>query len=334
MSENSLNPIQTQWLLDTAQQHGISLDEIKKTFHHPLINTKTNWNELPYTAYNQLFDWLSHSLNIPELGLVLGQEVEASAFGGSGLMIYHSATLNDVCYYLSRYDHSISKGIVFRFEQGKQQSRLSYNPVFLSSKDTKQDVNMTFSMMVTFCRKFLNDNWLPASAEFRHSKSENMVQYHALFGNNIHFSQPENVITFNNADLQTAITTADPYLLEIFRQHTETHHKNILKNDSFLDCIRYYIAASIEDPALCNAEFAAKKFNMTRRTLTRKLLLEGTNFRDLRNKVIIDMAKKALINSDASTTAIAEQLGFSESSAFNRAFKNMTGLTPRQYRQV
>lgn len=334
MSENSLCPIQTQWLLDTAQQHGISLEELKQTFHHPLINAETNWKELPYAAYNQLFNWLSHSLKKPELGLVLGKEVEASAFGGCGLMIYHSATLKDVCYCLSGYDQSISKAIVIRFEQGKQQSRLSYNPIFLSSTDTKQDVNMTFSILVTFCRKFLDDNWLPASAEFKHLKSDNMAQYHALFGNNIHFNQPENVITINNADLQTSITTADPYLLEIFRQHTETHHINILKNDSFLDCIRYYIVASIEDPTLCNAELAAKKFNMTRRTLTRKLLLEGTNFRDLRNKVIIDMAKKALINSDASTTEISEQLGFSESSAFNRAFKKMTGLTPRQYRQV
>jgi AraC-like DNA-binding protein len=76
----------------------------------------------------------------------------------------------------------------------------------------------------------------------------------------------------------------------------------------------------------------ADRLHITRRTLSRRLQREGTNYQRLREEVIVELAKQSLDNSDASITAIAGKLGFSESSAFVRAFKRLVGSTPVAYR--
>jgi AraC-like DNA-binding protein len=59
----------------------------------------------------------------------------------------------------------------------------------------------------------------------------------------------------------------------------------------------------------------------------------GTNYKQLREEVIVELAKQSLADTDASITVIGGKLGYSESSAFVRAFKRMTGTTPAAYRK-
>ena len=49
---------------------------------------------------------------------------------------------------------------------------------------------------------------------------------------------------------------------------------------------------------------------------------------------MIEMAKGVLAESDSSIIEISLHLGFSETSAFDRSFRKLTGYTPLQYRQI
>lgn len=77
----------------------------------------------------------------------------------------------------------------------------------------------------------------------------------------------------------------------------------------------------------------AIKLNMTTRTLRRKLNDEGTSFQEIKDEVRRDAAIHKLNQSRATVQAIAQQLGFSETAAFTRAFKRWTGQTPREFRK-
>ena len=48
----------------------------------------------------------------------------------------------------------------------------------------------------------------------------------------------------------------------------------------------------------------------------------------------IEAAKSLLSNGDLSVTEIAEELGFSDISAFTSSFRKATGLTPSRFRHV
>jgi len=67
-------------------------------------------------------------------------------------------------------------------------------------------------------------------------------------------------------------------------------------------------------------------------TLRRRLSEEGASFRDLRREVLNETAKR-LIVAGRPLSDVSEALGFSEVRAFNRAFKDWNGLTPKGFLQ-
>ena len=68
-------------------------------------------------------------------------------------------------------------------------------------------------------------------------------------------------------------------------------------------------------------------------TLRRRLAAEGTTFKDIKNQVRRDTALHFLGKQGLSIEEISHRAGFSESSAFIRAFKAWTGVTPYTYRK-
>jgi len=78
----------------------------------------------------------------------------------------------------------------------------------------------------------------------------------------------------------------------------------------------------------------AAELHLTERTLRRKLLAEGTRFQTLKESMRRDLALHYLNQPSLPIAQIAHQLGFSEASAFTRAFKQWTGESPRAYRDA
>jgi len=84
--------------------------------------------------------------------------------------------------------------------------------------------------------------------------------------------------------------------------------------------------ASIENMASC--------FGMSPRTLQRKLKQYDLSYSEILTNLRIELSKEMLTNPSLSLTEIAFLLGFSESSAFHRAFKQWTKLTPLEFKKV
>ncbi|BBP66558.1 transcriptional regulator [Pseudomonas sp. Cab53] len=77
----------------------------------------------------------------------------------------------------------------------------------------------------------------------------------------------------------------------------------------------------------------ASHLHISPQTLRRHLREEGTSFQALKDQLRRDIAIYHLGHAQLSLQEIAEQLGFSEPSAFHRAFKKWTGVTPGAYRE-
>jgi AraC-like DNA-binding protein len=78
----------------------------------------------------------------------------------------------------------------------------------------------------------------------------------------------------------------------------------------------------------------ARSLNTSGRTLQRRLQQDGTSLQQLISAVRCELAMEMLRNPGQSSNEISDQLGFSAPSAFHRAFKRWTGMTPGQYRRA
>jgi AraC-like DNA-binding protein len=77
---------------------------------------------------------------------------------------------------------------------------------------------------------------------------------------------------------------------------------------------------------------AAKALGISRQTLARRLAALGVSFLGVRDELRRDLACTLLARGSVSVARLAERLGYSEPSAFQRAFKQWTGLPPGAYR--
>ncbi len=83
-----------------------------------------------------------------------------------------------------------------------------------------------------------------------------------------------------------------------------------------------------------NSENICKQLGISEQTLRRKLSLEGISYQQIKDNLRQDLANKLLSNRALNIAHISKQLNFSEPRAFTRAYKQWSGLTPKEYRQA
>ena len=84
---------------------------------------------------------------------------------------------------------------------------------------------------------------------------------------------------------------------------------------------------------IATLEEIASNFNVSPRTLQRKLREEGTSFKELSDSVRKSIALNYVKTGDHPVREISCMLGYNELSAFTRAFRRWTGITPVDYRK-
>ena len=82
----------------------------------------------------------------------------------------------------------------------------------------------------------------------------------------------------------------------------------------------------------CSADDIADLLTMHRRTLSRRLKGSGMGYRAITNEIRFEIARQLLEDTKVSLAQIAAALGYSEASAFTRAFRRWSGQTPTAWR--
>ena len=97
--------------------------------------------------------------------------------------------------------------------------------------------------------------------------------------------------------------------------------------------VRRNIRSNLDNPNL-SAAAVAKLHGIDRRTLSRRLGAEGTSFSELHRNLRYERARMLLCETTAPLSAITAALGYSEQSAFNRAFQIWSGTSPKRFRST
>ena len=101
-------------------------------------------------------------------------------------------------------------------------------------------------------------------------------------------------------------------------------------SETWTDRVGQRLASGRPDAELASL---AKQLAVSERTLRRRLADEGTRFSEIRQRVLQRRAEAMLLAGKLSHGEIAFALGFSELSAFGRAFRRWTGVAPGGWRE-
>lgn len=150
-----------------------------------------------------------------------------------------------------------------------------------------------------------------------------------LFGCEPEFSTERSFISFDRCYLQAPISPQ-----EDAQQYASRHLPSLLIWALEENIVRKSCTLIAKDLASGKASLQslAIQMNMSRHTVSRRLKAANTSFQQLHDRVRCDRALYLLKQSQNSIQQIAEEVGFSEASAFSRAFKEWTGKAPSQFR--
>ena len=181
--------------------------------------------------------------------------------------------------------------------------------------------------------------WLPAPPDahgevwFTYPEPADTSEHARSFpGTRLRFAAPFDAIVYERKYLDLPMPQADPKLHALLRRQLESVVAELPPTQELRRQVRKLILAELGggNPS---ADHIAERLQMSRRTLTRRLLQQGTTFKRLLEEVRRELAERALISEEVGIAEIAERLGFAEPAAFHRAFKRWTGMTPADYRE-
>jgi len=168
--------------------------------------------------------------------------------------------------------------------------------------------------------------------EFNYAEPAHSAEYRLMYCADLRFNRPNTLLAFDASYLDLPVVQNERSAKEFLRSAPE----NILlkyKNGSSLAArvrrrLRQFLPGAVAD-----FEQLADEMGMTPATMRRRLHDEGESYQSIKDNLRRDLAISYLSHSKRSVMDIALELGFSERSAFHRAFRKWTGASPGEFRR-
>lgn len=255
----------------------------------------------------------------PALGIGFAAQMPWKDLGVLGYVGLHSATVRDALANWSRFLAIQQTGGRLRLDIARE-AKLHYTV----DGEHGQIAEATFALITRLIREATGDpQWAPKAIAFQHDAAD--AQHRAFFKVLPRWGQRGDTLVMSLADLDRPFVAADAGLLPHLVRHAEACLAQM--KDASTDDVRRAIIAALGagDPAI---ERVADRLGHSARTLQRTLQAEGRSFKAIVDDTRLDLAKRYLRDPALTLTETAFLLGYSELSAFSRAFRRWTGETP------
>ena len=286
---------------------------------------------LPVYKVATLFDLAARYSNNPCMGMNMGRDYHYESSSLLILAMLAAPSVEEGLKCLHRYDKYVDTGIETRFDFNLPLAE--FGARLLISDEIKGDqINEYLMAFIMQALSAATRKRLPVRHVWFHHRSEqNRTALEEFFGAPVAFSQSCNKIFFDRSFLQEPFFTSNSLLFEVLGNAMKTYYTSVTEQNSFADLVsREIIRCGSEDAS--NVEKIASRLAVSPRTLRRRLAEEGYSFQEAKKLARRNRAKYFLSHTRMSLSEIAYELGYSELSAFSRAFRNWVGETPQNYR--
>jgi AraC-like DNA-binding protein len=286
---------------------------------------------LPVAVAQHLLRQLVALTGDPHLGLKAAQRTGVDGFQVLECVAASAATWRAAIESFLRYTRILNGAF-----DGRLEVRDGRAHIVLASRVELGRVSRDFQLALFFLKMA---RWQhPArpgfEVHFGYPRPAATSAHREVFGDaSLVFGAPHDAFVMDARLLDTPQQSVDSSLHGVLRAHAEQLLMELAPGETCADGVRAQLLRLLPKHE-ASAERVARKLGMSRRTLTRQLEAEGTSFTELFSALRRQLAERYLQHTDDSVEDIAFQLGYSEASAFVRAFRRWNGRAPREYRRA
>jgi AraC-like DNA-binding protein len=285
-------------------------------------------NRISYVSMGRLFHEGALATGCPHFGFLAYQRVRLSHLGLPGELMRYSATLRTGLQKLIVYQHLNNQGMATFLleEQGIASVGCA---VFRNDAEFVDQIYDAFlAAACNIMRDLWGSRWAPEEVHFSRTRLADVGAYRRFFHAPCRFDRERTAIFFPTTLLDKPMPEANPERLKTLEQQAL-----IIGKGELLSQLRRALRIMLLSGRSSAQEVAALLF-LHRRTLNRRLHDQGTNFQQIRDEIRFEAACQLLDKTRLPLTDIAASLGYSESSAFTRAFRRWSGAAPSRRRQT
>jgi AraC-like DNA-binding protein len=265
------------------------------------------------------------------MGLHLAEMYVPGAFGVLDYLAHSSRTLGEALRHLCRYNRLLQDAIetVLDVSEGQAfiwQRRLGgFRPLAGITENA-------IANLVIIGRQLSGAPVIPIEVQFTHAEPPNSAEHARIFKAPVRFEAERDGVILPAADLDLPLPNADPGLCAILDRHAKQLLDQLPRVARFSQRVRELVAAELKDGAP-RADSVARKLHISQRTLHRRLKEDQTSYEHLVDGLRRALAERYLNEPKMSTDEVSLMLGYSEVSAFRRAFVRWFGVSPSRYRR-
>ena len=321
-------------LLAYAVQRDISPDTLCRLSDISIVELQKDTEPLRQKQVDDL--WVNAvQLSKDKLfGLHFGESLQLSALGIVGEIIKSSDTVGGALTIAASLTHLITSDFELEVMQGESSFTVRFVPAIVDWQNSAS-ATQTLDLLMVFVIHELDGLMLkkiqPLQVNYMR-KIDSAAEYERVMRCRPATNATENNITFDQKYWNEPIITSNYELQNILLEKvskltTAPNKRQTLRNRiyNYLLTNSYLGIVSLED--------IASNFNISSRTLQRKLKEEGINFQQLADEARKTLAINYLKAGSYPVKEISYMLGYNELSAFTRTFKRWTGNTPAIYQK-
>ena len=286
-------------------------------------------NRIAFAARGRMMEHCAKRTGCPHFGLLVGQKAGLSSFGLVGLLAKYSPDVGSALNSLMRFMHLHVRGATTTLAVGPELAQLDYQIYQVGAKGNDQvgagAVAVAHNILCDLC----GNDFKPIEARFAHRQPEDVKPFQKFFQAPLSFNTDQYALVFSAKWLNRLVADTSPELLALLRK--EINKLEIELADDLVQNVRTLLRTTLVT-GHASANQIAELLSMHRRTLNRRLNAQGISFRKLADEVSFEISRQLLEDSDMEIVQIASLLGYSNASAFTRAFRRWSSTTPAVWR--
>lgn len=292
-------------------------------------------SRVAFASVAAIYEQAARLTGDPAFGLHVGERTSARMYGMLGYMALNSATFGEALSRLIEFQAMWSDAVGLALACSGRRVRLRYwHDGALPPHLRRQESEQMLAALITFACDVLGSAVRPVSVMFEHAAPDDRTEHARVFRCPLQFAAAVTEIVFTADLLDRPIAGVDAMLGALMREQAARALADRRETPALLiDAARQCVGEAVFAGRPVSLATVAAELAVGPRTLQRRLRDERLTLRELIEETRIAQARQLLADRGLPIGRIAHRLGYSQASAFHRAFVRAVGMTPLEWRR-
>jgi AraC-like DNA-binding protein len=266
----------------------------------------------------------------PGLGLKVAVATPFGAYRVIDFLAASASTVGEGLSAVARYFPLINSALGWEITVGAERVRMALSHPVLPGALPRLPAEYTLAVTVLHCRKASGFDWPLEEVELAFEAPPSSTEHRAVFGCPVRFGASANAFVLARSEWDRPTASGSSELLRALQAHADELLARLGTDQVVAARVQRLLVDELRggEPTLGRL---AKRMAMSARTLQRRLEEEGTSFAAVLDDTRRELAGAYMAQRDVALADVSYLLGFSEQSAFTRAFQRWHGVAPSRY---